>query len=163
MSDRTSLPIASDDSAPTPEGVRWYTRQLRPVEAVQLTEDADWEAIAAWCGGRLVNHTGAPGAEPVTFLELPTRGEWDADLGNWVVKRGKGFFTSEEDEDFRAEYQPAIAFKDVRDAVHGVLFGRPYPRDDTDLVGIYTSHDIAEAVWLLIVPDLGVSDSENTQ
>lgn len=32
-----------------------YRRRPLQVEAVQLTVDADWEAIAQWCGGKVVN------------------------------------------------------------------------------------------------------------
>ena len=33
---------------------RRFESKRRVVEAVQLTADADWEAIAKWCGGSLV-------------------------------------------------------------------------------------------------------------
>lgn len=41
------------------------------LEALCLTEDADWEAVAARVGGQLLNRQTAPGAEPETILLIP--------------------------------------------------------------------------------------------
>lgn len=49
-------------------------------EAICLTEDADWEAIAARIGAQLVNRTSAPGAEPETYLRM--RDGWPAGPGD---------------------------------------------------------------------------------
>lgn len=42
-----------------------------PAEALCITEDTNWEAIAAQVGGELVNRSGAPGGEPETYLVIP--------------------------------------------------------------------------------------------
>jgi hypothetical protein len=63
-----------------------YVTKPAEVEAVQLTEDADWEAIAEWCGGRVENRSTAPGMEPETVLVIPTdTGEATATEGYWVI------------------------------------------------------------------------------
>lgn len=72
-----------------PPGVtRWRPRMT--VEAVQLTSDADWEAIARWCSGKL----GKEGTrdDPMPAIRVWTgtgyggRGFVWATAGNWIVK-----------------------------------------------------------------------------
>lgn len=59
--------------------------------AQQLTEDADWDAIATWCGGRLINHRD-PSDEYETELRI---GDGKETLygyeDDWVIRTGAGF------------------------------------------------------------------------
>ncbi len=64
------------------------------VEAVHLTDDADWEQIAVWCGGRLVNHEIGDSGEYHTVLYL---GKTDAVEGDWVVRQTAGWFVWPQD------------------------------------------------------------------
>lgn len=60
------------------------------VEAVQLTDDADWAAIAAWCGGKLRRFEWADSGEYGTTLRIPGTphppGFVVACEDDWVVK-----------------------------------------------------------------------------
>lgn len=56
------------------------THEGLPRRGVQLTAFADWQAIAAWCGGTLVEAGGRG------FLMLADG--TTADLDDWIVKLG---------------------------------------------------------------------------
>jgi hypothetical protein len=66
-------------------------RQRATVQAVQLTDDADWEAIAAWCGGEL--HTVTFNEDPETWLHLP--GGHQGTTNDWVIR-----YATEDGPDF---------------------------------------------------------------
>lgn len=83
MSDATDNRFYREPADPAVDGDPKDT-----VRAVQLTEDADWEAIAAWCGGRLINHRG-PDDEYTTELRLEPSG-LGAFQGDWIVRNGYG-------------------------------------------------------------------------
>lgn len=67
---------------------------MTTTDAQQLTDDADWEAIAAWCGGKLINHRD-PSDEYFTELRIDTGGGWywSAYLDDWVIRTADGFKT----------------------------------------------------------------------
>jgi hypothetical protein len=84
------------DDTPTPLTPARYQSKRHPeqtVEAVHLTDDAtpdgSWDAIADWCGGRLVNHSPFPGGDPFTVLYI---GDSDAVEGDWIVSQRTGFY-----------------------------------------------------------------------
>ncbi|MBX6749999.1 MAG: hypothetical protein IRY85_10090 [Micromonosporaceae bacterium] len=80
------------------------------IEAAQLTEDADWEAVAAWCGGRLANVEQADSGEYETTLVISTlEGDMTACVGDWVIRGVKGEFYPCRDDIFRATYEPVTA------------------------------------------------------
>jgi hypothetical protein len=64
-----ALPL-SQENATRYLGVRPGTT----VEAICITEDGDWDGVAARIGARLVNRASAPGADPVTHLLIPATG-----------------------------------------------------------------------------------------
>lgn len=83
----------------------------RPVEgqAVQLTEDADWEEIARWCGGEV--------GDGVPKLLVPIGGGWVAAYpGWWVVKDADDRFTAVHPSTFAQTYEPADLTKEETDA-----------------------------------------------
>lgn len=50
---------------------RWFRlKDPAVIQAVQLTEDADWEEIARWCGGELANLSVGDSGEYETVLYL---------------------------------------------------------------------------------------------
>lgn len=76
-----------------PDFVSHYASRRDPsvhVEAIQLTDAADWEAIARWCGGELRNHEMADSGEYATTLRIPGTPHpprfVSAGEGDWVVK-----------------------------------------------------------------------------
>lgn len=76
------------------------------VRAVQLTPDADWEAIATWCRGTLIGrmtcHDDANGMEIV----IPGGG-LAAELGDWIIQGVTGYFFLRHPDVFAATYTPA--------------------------------------------------------
>jgi hypothetical protein len=70
--------------------------------AVQLTDDADWEAIAEWCGADLCNRAVADSGEYETHMVLV--GGPSADEGDWIIKTADGFLVARDvAEDIRWE------------------------------------------------------------
>lgn len=72
-----------------------FTTTYRPhrdpavqVEAVQLTEDADWDTVAVWSGGSLANHEIGDSGEYATTLRIS--GEGTASEGDWIVRYPSG-------------------------------------------------------------------------
>lgn len=70
-------------------------------EARQLTDDADWEAIAAWCGGRVDLREIADSGECYGVLSMPVPGRnpdypegWQvaASEDDWVIRDADGTF-----------------------------------------------------------------------
>lgn len=89
--------------------VRYYRKRPVVIEAVQLTEDADWEQIAQWCGGYLRNNAIAPGAHPETSLTIPTlEGDHRAHEGDYVLRGVQGEFYPCRSDIFVATYEPTI-------------------------------------------------------
>ncbi len=78
------------------------------VEAVQLTEDADWEQIAKWCGGKLSNMELANTGEYETLLYMQTleAKKHIACEGDWVIQGVRGEFYSCKPDIFEATYEP---------------------------------------------------------
>ena len=70
--------------------IRVYLRSNPAIEynAVHLTDDDSWDDIAAWCGGRLVNHRDVCD-EYTTVLYVPDG--TDAVEGDWIVEQRCGF------------------------------------------------------------------------
>lgn len=86
---------------------RYYRKRPVVIKAVQLTKDADWEQIAEWCGGRLYNHTIAPGADPETVLTIHTlEGDHYALEGDFIVCGVQGEFYPVKPDIFATTYEP---------------------------------------------------------
>lgn len=107
-----------------------YRRRPLQVEAVQLTADADWEAIAQWCGGEIqVVRAGHCGSDPercgkgddafrrIEFTERGPGSPYDsAATDMWIVKYEPEIgFRRMYDFPFQSEFEP--------DADHTDLFG----------------------------------------
>jgi hypothetical protein len=83
-----------------------YVTKPAEVEAVQLTEDADWEVIAEWCGGRVENRSTAPGMDLETVLVIRTdTGRAVATEGYWVIRGTEGEFYPCLDSVFKRKYR----------------------------------------------------------
>lgn len=137
---------------PVPDLRRYASKQT--VEAVQLTEAADWEPIAAWCSGWVEDRPDE------TCLHVNGEQAWASDwIFRYETEDGPDIGIAT-DEEFDGSF---ISYAQVLDAVHEQLTGKPFPRTADDLDGIITTEDVANAVWALLHRDLGVSDSENTQ
>lgn len=90
----------NEDQALQLPGLKKY-RVLAFVEAVQLTEDCDLDAIAAWCGGTIVD----PALPVLGFVD--SRGfRAMAYPGDWVVSGPAGFFRRSASE-FARDYAAA--------------------------------------------------------
>ena len=88
---------------------RKFRKKPVVIEAQQLTDGADWDAIAVWCGGFLHNTTfGVPGADPTTLLKIKTlEGVMEAGEGDWIIRGVKGEFYPCKPDIFEATYEPA--------------------------------------------------------
>jgi hypothetical protein len=81
---------------------RYRTKPVE-IEARQLTDDADWAAIATWCGTRPRPHT--PGdLKDQLPVSTPAGVAW-ASIGDWIVKKSDEFEVVKRDE-FEATYEP---------------------------------------------------------
>lgn len=94
--------IAPDRDEP---GAIYTVRAPVTVRAVQLTADADWPAIAAWCGGWLVNPTAVPG-DLQLGLVVGSLSHPVGRLGDWVVRGIFGQFFIRTAARFAADYAP---------------------------------------------------------
>ncbi len=63
-----------------------YRKRPVVIEAIQLTDEADWHAIAAWCGGSVElarDHTD----EYESWICIPTlEGDMRASAGDWIIR-----------------------------------------------------------------------------
>lgn len=85
----------------------FYRKKPVTIEAHQLTDDADWDEIATWCGGELVNHQD-PSDEYTTTLVIHTlEGDMRADEDDWIIKGVQGEFYPCKPEIFDATYEAA--------------------------------------------------------
>lgn len=92
--------------------VTWFRLKYPAViQAVQLTGDADWEQIARWCGGELVNHPVGDSGEYETVLYLNKHDDrvdrcaaWE---NCWIIQGITGHFFTREHDEFVAIYEPA--------------------------------------------------------
>lgn len=78
----------------------------RPVEieAIQLTHDADWNAIAYWCGATPHRHERGDLKDQ---LAIPTlEGVIWASVGDWIVQGVKGEFYPVKPHIFAETYEP---------------------------------------------------------
>jgi len=87
-----------------------YRRKTMEVEAVQLTREADWDAIAAWCGGIVEGYE-----DGYREMAIPREGRSHlaAYMESWIVKRD-GDFTVCGGARFRHEFEPVLAKATVR-------------------------------------------------
>jgi len=67
-----------------------YRPEVTAAIAVQLNDEADWEAIAKWCGGT-ISEQGAPDGETYFTLHVPSASQ-DAWNGAWIVRDLTGAF-----------------------------------------------------------------------
>jgi hypothetical protein len=80
---------------------RYRTRSVE-VEAVQLRDDADWTAIAAWCGVKPHPHT--PGdLKDQLPVNTPEGVKW-ANVDDWIIRDADGRFDTCEPDTFVATY-----------------------------------------------------------
>ena len=99
-------------SAPEqPPGVGTYTTTSPVVvRAAQLTEDADWDAIATWCGGE--HHVERDiSDEYVSYLMVPgadDAGPAIASHGDWIIRGVTGLFFVKLPDEFAAIYRTAV-------------------------------------------------------
>jgi hypothetical protein len=71
---------------------RPYRRRPLQVEAVQLTADADWEAIAQWCGGKHEVLTIEGGPYRIIRFQGPDGMRATVGQGEWLVHSGAIFY-----------------------------------------------------------------------
>lgn len=120
-------------------GIRTYTTTSPIlVKAVQLTEDADWEAIAAWCGGELVSLGIKPDGKHVYGIAVPQAGDGDSAVlarwNDWIISGVTGSYFVRSPEEFAATYTPVFnrpptgwVHDDGAACDAGFLAPRPYP------------------------------------
>jgi hypothetical protein len=108
-------------------------RHRATVAAVQLTDEADWEEIAKWCGGELRNHTWAPGSDPETWLHLPDGNQGTVD--DWVIRHD-----TEDGPDFGI-----VAFDEFEDLFEAVVRVDSLPTREQIYEAI--AEAITEHVW----------------
>lgn len=81
------------------------------VKAVQLTEDADWEEVAKWCGGDLMSLGINRSGEHIRGLVVPPGEDGEptfpARLNDWVIQGVTGHYFWRSPEEFAATYTPA--------------------------------------------------------
>lgn len=75
-----------------------FESKRQVVEAVQLTADADWEAIADWCGGTV--------CERSAEMSVPD-GDFAPGTGDWVIRLDADTFTAETEAEFQERFHPA--------------------------------------------------------
>lgn len=98
-----------------PPGARTYTITPTPtVTAIQLTADADWQAIAEWCDGILAGRSVCPGQD---VIELHVPGGDTAETDDWVIRGLTGKFFVRRPDNFEDCYEP-YGF-DLRADPHG--------------------------------------------
>ncbi len=68
---------------------RAYRPEVVAEVAVALGDESDWEQVAAWCGGTIVN-VQDPSGEHVSLIDVPDVGA--AGEGSWIVQRLDGTF-----------------------------------------------------------------------
>lgn len=95
--------------------VHRYRKRILEFEAVQLTTDADWRAIADWCGGELVEREyGVDGTTETTDYVTSTVLEFGDKFGchasgwkgDWLCRTDAGFWKVE-DWLFQRDYEVA--------------------------------------------------------
>lgn len=87
-----------------------YRKKPVEVEAVQLTEDADWEIITKWCGGYLINVEQGFSGEYETELRVSTlEGVMRARLGDWIIRGVRGEFYPCKPDIFKLTYEPVAS------------------------------------------------------
>lgn len=87
--------------------LRYRPRESPAVDAVQLTDDANWTAIAAWCGsGRhWATHPHQAGdARDQMFVPTVWGINW-ANVGDWIVKTRNGAFEVLKPTEFEERYE----------------------------------------------------------
>lgn len=84
--------------------LRRYRTVTKLVTAIQLTDDADWKAVARWCGsGFQRGHRRGDWADQ---LYVPTvhGGGW-AGVDDWITQAKDGSFEVLSPEEFTARYE----------------------------------------------------------
>jgi hypothetical protein len=88
--------------------VHRYRKLPVEIEAVQLTHQTTPDAVAVWCGGRVVphpdkNYTGGP-----LIIEIDTlEGVMRAESGDWIIKGVAGEFYPCKPDIFAVTYEKA--------------------------------------------------------
>lgn len=81
-----------------------YRPEVVAEVAVHLSEESDWEAIAAWCSGT-IRSSGLPSGDYVSYIDLP--GGDSACEGSWITLDHHGVFR------VRAVLDPPSALSDT--------------------------------------------------
>lgn len=114
-----------------PDFVQRFESKRQVVEAVQLTADADWEAIAAWCGGEV--------SEDVDEGRIMSVGIDEACEGDWIILV---------DEDFEVRWDSDVGnlYEPVPD-LEGVVGEIRQALEDTT-PGPWEWCEDGESMWL---------------
>jgi ADP-ribose pyrophosphatase len=116
------------------------------VEAVRLTDDADWDAIGQWCGAspRQLHEPG----DLKDQLAVPTPGgdvAW-ANIGDWIVRTVAHIFRVYRPDEFMAEFERAPRTEPAPNVVHIVAVETddgPMDCEDDDPVHVW----VTVATW----------------
>lgn len=86
-----------------------YTKKAITIEANRLTKD-NAEALAIWCGGRLVEELDAhTPTDKYVGINIPTlEGVMRASEGDYIIKGVKGEFYPCKPDIFHTSYDPAV-------------------------------------------------------
>lgn len=87
-----------------PIPVQKYRKKPVEVDAVQLTDEADFVAIAEWCGGQL-GHGVYDGRFDTLIFLVTLEGTMAADPGDWIIRGVKGEFYACKPDIFAMTYE----------------------------------------------------------
>lgn len=82
---------------------------LMPVQAVRLTEETDWEAVAEWCGGEVDLTYFGDDEDPEHRIVHITGCVDAAYLGQWIVRDPDGRTRVHYDRHFLSTFTPLPA------------------------------------------------------
>jgi hypothetical protein len=82
-----------------------YRKKPVAIEARELTDDADWDALAAWCGATPHAHTLGDTKDQIAIPTL--EGVIWASVGDWIIRGVKGEFYPCKPDIFAETYEPA--------------------------------------------------------
>ena len=98
-----------------------FESRRQVVEAVRLTADADWEAIAKWCGGEVVPEV--HDAEVRQDACIDVLNDESVYEGDWIIRFDADTFTSETRQRFPERFQPVTVSDDIASEIRQALEG----------------------------------------